>query len=531
MKLLSVSSRSAAVLLYADGLYETDVPYRYTLSRTPESRPDRWPLPPAGDVIGDSRQKTLSFFSLFPDTEYTLLADFEDGSREELCFRTEDEVCTMDVRRFGALGDGKHNDGPAIQAAIACCPAGGRVFLPKGTYLTGPIFLKDDLHLDFDNGAMLKLIDDRSQIPVLPGITRHWDEKGETDLGSWEGNPLDTFASLITGIEVRDVKITGRGVLEGGDGDWWENPKQRRGAWRPRLFFLNRCQNVTVHGLSFFDSPAWNIHPSYSRDLKFLDIFVSAPSSSPNTDGFDPESCSDVLLCGARFSVGDDCIAIKSGKIYMANTRHTPTRHVRIQNCLMEDGHGGVTIGSEMAGGVYDVEVEHCLMRYTDRGLRIKTRRGRGKEGVIDGIVFRDIRMEHVRTPLCCNAMYYCDPDGHTPYVQTREKLPVDDRTPRIGSLTFERVTAVDAEACAGYFLGIPEMPCDRVELDSCSFAFASDAKGMVPVMAEGVKEYRRRGLILENVREAVIKNTSFEGIEGPDVETENVENLIRETE
>lgn len=530
MKLLHISSRSAVVLIEAPGLYETEKPYLYTLLEIADGK-KRWPRMPMTPRKETSSRKVLSFYALFPDTRYSLRADFGDGEVEEISFCTADEKCTMDVRRFGALGDGVHNDGPAIQAAIACCPEGGRVFLPGGTYLTGPIFLKSGLHLDFASGAVLKLVSDRSQIPVLPGMTPHWDEKGDTDLGSWEGNPLDSFASLITGVEVKDVTITGPGVLDGGEGDWWKNPKVRRGAWRPRLFFLCRSENVAVHGLTFRNSPAWNIQPYFSRDLKFLDISVNAPADSPNTDGFDPESCENLLLCGAHFSVGDDCIAIKAGKIYMATTRHTPTRHVRICHCLMEDGHGGVTVGSEMAGGVYDVEVSHCLMRHTDRGLRIKTRRGRGKEGVIDGIVFRDIRMENVRSPLCCNAMYYCDPDGHTPYVQTREKLPVDDRTPRIGSLTFERVAAVNAEACAGYFLGIPEMPCEKVTLKDCSFDFAPDGKKMVPVMAEGVEECFRRGLILRNVREAVIENTRFNGIEGPDVETEEVGSLKRDGE
>ncbi len=527
MKLLFVSSRSVCLLMDAQGLYETESPYRYTLTENRDGE-KHWPRMPMKPREAACARKVLSFFDLFPDTGYTLRAAFEDGTAEEITFRTENEKCTMDVRRFGALGDGKHNDGPAIQAAIACCPEGGRVYLPGGTYLTGPIFLKDGLHLDFGQGAELKLIPDRSAIPVLPGITPHWDEQGETDLGSWEGNPLDSFASLITGVEVKNVTLTGPGILDGGDGDWWKEPKKRRGAWRPRLFFLCRSRDVTVHGFSFRNSPAWNVHPYFSRGLKFLDIRVNAPAVSPNTDGFDPESCEDLLLCGAHFSVGDDCIAIKAGKIYMATARHTPTRHVRICHCLMEDGHGGVTVGSEMAGGVYDVEVSHCLMRHTDRGLRIKTRRGRGKEGVIDGIVFRDIRMENVRSPLCCNAMYYCDPDGHTPYVQTREKLPVDDRTPRVGTLTFERVTAVDAEACAGYFLGIPEMPCGKVELKDCSFAFTPDARPMEPVMAEGVEECRLRGLILKNVRQAVISNTRFSGIEGPEVETEQVEDVQR---
>ena len=515
MELLSVTCCSASILLDPDGDYYAREAADLFLN---------------GEKLRREERSVFDLTGLMPDTEYLLTAVYPDRE-DRFAFRTEKETCKLDVRRFGAVGDGAHDDTAALQAAIACCPDFGRVCVPPGVYLTGPLFLKSRITLEIREGAVLSLITDRDAFPVLPGVTFTGD--GEYLLGSFEGNPLDSYASALTGIGLEKVRVVGGGTVDGraNEGDWWVEPKKRRGAWRGHLLYLKDCSDVLVEGITFRNSPCWNLHPAFSEDLRFLCVRVQAPANSPNTDGFDPQSCRKVRLLGTLFTVGDDCIAIKSGKIYMANTRHTPTRHVRIQNCLMEDGHGGVTIGSEMAGGVYDVEVEHCLMRYTDRGLRIKTRRGRGKEGVIDGIVFRDIRMEHVRTPLCCNAMYYCDPDGHTPYVQTREKLPVDDRTPRIGTLTFERVTAVDAEACAGYFLGIPEMPCDRVELDSCSFAFASDAKGMVPVMAEGVKEYRRRGLILENVREAVIKNTSFEGIEGPDVETVNVENVIRETE
>lgn len=119
MKLLHVASRSAVVLVEAPGLYETEKPYRYTLQEIADGK-KRWPRMPLAPRQEDSSRKVLSFYALFPDTQYSLCVDFGDGETEEISFRTADEKCTMDVRRFGARGDGIHNDGAAIQAAIAC---------------------------------------------------------------------------------------------------------------------------------------------------------------------------------------------------------------------------------------------------------------------------------------------------------------------------------------------------------------------------------------------------------------------------
>lgn len=125
-----------------------------------------------------------------------------------------------------------------------------------------------------------------------------------------------------------------------------------------------------------------------------------------------------------KFSLGDDCIAVKSGKIYMGKKYKTPSENIHIRQCLMENGHGAVTVGSEMAGGVKNLVVEECRFYDTDRGLRIKTRRGRGKDAVLDQIIFRKIDMDQVMTPFVINCFYFCDPDGKTEFVQSREKMP-----------------------------------------------------------------------------------------------------------
>ncbi len=515
-ELTFVSARSAALLIEDGGLYHTLKPYTLRLN---------------GEDVCQTSRTVTSLYGLWPDTDYRLELLDEATLITTLTFRTAQESCTMNVRRFGAVGDGVHDDTAAIQAAILCCPEKGRVLIPAGEYRITPLFLKSHISLELQKGAALRLDTDRSRFPILPGMTQTTDEKDDYNLGSWEGNPLDCFAAAITGVNVEDVLLFGQGLIDGqaDKADWWQNPKLRRGAWRGRLLFLNHCKNITVQGVVFANSPSWNLHPYFSDNLTFLDISVTAPANSPNTDGFDPESCQNVLLLGAHFSLGDDCIALKAGKIYMGCKHKRPCKHVRISHCLMENGHGGMTVGSEMAGGVCDVEVSDCLMRNTDRGLRIKTRRGRGKDAIIDGIVFRNVCMESVSAPFTVNCLYYCDPDGHTPWVQSRQPEPVDDTTPYVGSITFQNVTATGCGACAGYLLGLPEQPVERLTLENVAFTFNPSAKPMTPVMADGAEPCLNAGLVASYVKELVCRNVTMEGQQGDRLTLHQVGNVIWE--
>ena len=505
MKLLFVSARSATVLVDGEGDYLMSSPVQLTLNGTP---------------LGEESRSVVSLFDLSPDTDYTLIRNQGADEEDVLSFRTGTETCTLDVRRFGAQGNGRADDTPCIQAAIMCCPEGGRVVLPAGNYLTGPLFLKSHLTLELKKGATLSLLTNQNRFPILPGVTFPTGEGDDLLLGSQEGNPLDAFASALTGIDVEDVRIIGEGIIDGRaqEGIWWVNPKGKYRAYRGHLLFLERCRDITVQGITFRNSPFWNIHPLFSDNLSFLNITVEAPSYSPNTDGFDPESCNGVKLYGALFSVGDDCIAIKSGKIWQGQKYHVPTQNVEIAWCAMLDGHGGVTIGSEMAGGVCHVRVHHCWMRGNDRGLRIKSRRGRGQFAVVDDIRFEDVRMDGVKMPLVVNCMYFCDPDGHSPYVQSRDPQPVDDTTPTIGSIVFERVKATGCRACAGYILGLPERPVRNVTVRDSSFDFQEDAIPLVPAMAEHVPSMHNQGIVAQFIDDLVVENVTMEHISGEPV-------------
>ncbi len=514
MKILCVTSRSCSVLLDPEGLYEARE--KHTLSLN-------------GEPWGEEYRSVASLFDLEPDTEYVLESRTDGGETETLSFRTKKELCTLDVRDFGAKGDGETDVTAMLQAAILSCPEGGRVLVPPGDYVTGPLFLKSRITLEIADGAALRLLTDRNRFPILPEIVPAENPDGELLMGLWEGNSEEGFASALTAIDVTDTAVIGEGVIDGrgGEGDWWIRPKEKRIARRGHLLYTQRCRGLTVQGLTFLNSPSWNLHPAYSEDLDFIDLQIRAPWDSPNTDGFDPESCKNVRLLGTEISVGDDCIALKSGKIRLGKKYRRPCEEIEIAWCAMLDGHGGVTLGSEMAGGIRKIRVHHCYMRGNDRGLRVKTRRGRGKDGVIDDILFEKVRMDGVKMPLIVNSMYFCDPDGHSEWVQSREKKPVDETTPRIGEIRFEQVTATDCKACAGYVLGLPEQPAEHIVMRECSFTFDPEAEALVPVMAEQVEKCCRRGLILKNVKKVTLDRVRYEGVDGEWIDAENTEEII----
>ena len=516
MKTLYVSSRSCTALLDPEGLYEARESRRLFLN---------------GKEIGEEKRSVTSVFGLEPDTEYTLSSLTESGTPEHVTFRTGKEVCTLNVKAFGAAGNGKHDDTGMIQAAICACPEGGRVLIPEGVFRTGPLFLKSHMTLEIVRGAELALITDRRAFPVLPGETPARNEDGEILLGLFEGNRIDGYAAALNGIDLTDTAVIGEGVVDGRaqEGDWWIEPKKIRGAARGNLLYLQRCRRFTVQGVTFRNSPSWNLHPVMSSELDFLNLRIEAPWDSPNTDGFDPESCAKVRLLGTEISVGDDCIAIKAGKIDLGRKYRRPCEEIEIAWCAMLDGHGGVTVGSEMAGGVRNVWAHHCYMRGNDRALRIKTRRGRGKDGVVDNILFEQVRMDRVKVPLVINSLYFCDPDGHDPWVQSRKHETVDETTPRIGSIRFERVQADGCQGCVAYVLGLPEMPVEELAIRDSRFTFAEDAEEIRgAAMADGVEPVRKRGLILKFIRRTELKNVQITGMEGELLDLEEAQEIIQ---
>ena len=463
----------------------------------------------------------FSLFDLEPDTEYTVSVDGSEGR----VFRTSSESACISVADFGAKGDGVTDDTNAIQTAIHACPRNGRVLVPAGTYLCRPIVLRSHMTLELSEGATLLASTNEADYPLWPGEVDDAVTGEKVQCNTWEGHPQTTCQAFISAYHSENIKIIGRGVIDGNaqNAHWWINVKERKVA-RPRLFFLNCCEDVQLHGITGQNSAAWNFQPFFSSNIGFYDTAVKAPKDSPNTDGLDPESCDNVNIIGMRFSVGDDAIAIKAGKMYMGMKYQTPASNHTIRNCLMEYAHGAVVLGSEMSGGVKDLTVNRCLFVKTDRGLRIKTRRGRGKYAVIDGVTFENIKMEGVLTPLVINMYYFCDPDGKTEPVQSKQPMPVDDGTPYLGSFTFRNMTCESCEAAAGFFYGLPEQPIGSVTIENVSFTYSDEAQPFMPAMMCGIEPHLRAGLVFNNVKNVSLSGVTVDGCEGERVTMNGVE-------
>ncbi len=481
------------------------------------------------EMVAVSNQNVITLSGLEPDQEYEIyLKDSVTKETSDIkVFKTRSEVLSINVRDFGATGAGKVYDTAAIQAAIMACPKGGRVVIPEGVYLTTPLFLKSDMTLEIQKNAVLLGSTVREHYPILPGINfKSKDE--EVYLGSWEGDPLDCFVSLITGINVHNVVITGEGVIDGNASfeNWWQDAKVKRIAWRPRLIFLRDCSHITIEGITVQNSPSWTIHPLFSDHLKLLNLKVINPKDSPNTDGINPESCSEVLILGVIFSVGDDCIALKSGKLYLGRKLKTPSINIEIRNCHMRFGHGAIVIGSEMAGGIKNISASNCIFEETDRGIRIKTRRGRGVDGIISGIHAENIVMKRVLTPFVINAFYFCDPDGKTEYVWSKEKLPVDEGTPTIRNIYYKNIKCYDSEVAAGFFYGLPERKIENIHLEDVEVTFARNAREDYPAMMSHIEKQSKAGFFIGNARGVTIKNVHILDPKGEPFTFQEVEDL-----
>ncbi len=470
------------------------------------------------------RTNVFSLFDLQPGTEY-----FVEVEGQTLTFTTEQETGCVSVLSFGAAGDGVTDDTAPIQAAIDLCPRGGRVTVPAGTYLIRPLVLKSHMTLHLQAGATLLADPVEEHYPILPGEIPDGLTGEMIQVSSWEGNPCPCRQSILSAHYASDLAIVGQGTLDGNavNGAWWVDVKLRT-IGRPKLVFFNHCENVAFHGILGKNSPCWHFHPFFCKRVHFYNIAVEAPKDSPNTDGTDPESCDQVSYIGVRFSVGDDAIAIKAGKMYMGMKYQTPaTRHV-VRNCLMEYAHGAMVLGSEMSGGVKDLTVSQCYFKHTDRGLRIKTRRGRGKYAVIDDVEFSNIRMDNVMVPLVMNMYYFCDPDGHEEIVWSKEAHPVDDTTPYLGAFRFRDMECTDCEWAAGYFYGLTERPIESVTIENVSFTFKEDASAGRPAMMDYVDPVRKLGLYFNQVKQVHLKNVTMTGQDGEPVIPVNVERVVR---
>nr|WP_279590108.1 glycosyl hydrolase family 28 protein [Rhizomicrobium palustre] len=221
---------------------------------------------------------------------------------------------------------------------------------------------------------------------------------------------------------------------------------------RPSFFEPYRCQQVMIEGVTIRNAPFWEVHPVLCRDVIVCGLTID--STGPNTDGCDPESCQDMLIEDCTFNTGDDCIAIKSGRNGDGRRLHTPTENVVIRNCHMKNGHGGVSIGSEITGGVRNVFVENCRMDspHLDNAIRIKNNAVRG--GVLENIHFRNIVIGEIAHAVLAVHFDY-EEAGNGPY------------RPVLRNLSLENVVSGKSETALD-IRGLPNGVIEDVTLSHC---------------------------------------------------------------
>ena len=433
-----------------------------------------------------------------------------------------------DITDFGAVRNGIKNNAKAIEMAIQAMVnlGGGKVIVPRGIWLTGPIVLKSNINLHVEEGALLVFSTNFDEYPVIKT--------------SFEG--LETYRCLspISGKGLQNIAITGKGVIDGSGDAWrpvkkekltsnhWRNlvnsggvlsddgkiwyptDKSKKGDsrdnfnvpdfdrpeqyeevkdfLRPVMVSLVNCKKVLLDGPTFQNSPAWNIHPLMCEDVTIRNLTVRNPWYSQNGDGLDLESCKNVLIYDSNFDVGDDAICIKSGKNEDGRARGIPTENVVIKNNIVYHGHGGFTIGSEMSGGVKNMHISNCTFIGTDIGLRFKSTRGRG--GVVENIWISGINMIDIPTEAIRFNLFYEGqspiPDGDQQSGENNftEKVAVSEITPSFKNIFMNDITVTGSETAA-FFQGLPEMKLQNITLENATL---EASKGITMIDADGIR-------------------------------------------
>ena len=354
---------------------------------------------------------------------------------------------TFNILSYGAKNDGKTNCSKAFQKAITAChqAGGGKVLVPPGKYYSGPIYLKSNVNLHLEKGAVILFsVKPEDYLPLV--YTR------------WEGVELMNYSPLIYAFEEENIALTGEGILDGqaGPGNWWTWKGKAEYGWkegmpnqtdpgkrdllfkmgengtpvkdrifgqgaqlRPQFVQPYRCSNVLIEGITIINSPMWVLNPVLCTNVTISKVTIN--SEGPNSDGCDPESCKNVIIKDCYFNTGDDCIAIKSGRNADGRRINIASENIIIQNCTMANGHGGIVLGSEISGGVHHVFAENCTMSSPelDRALRIKTSSMRG--GITEHIYLRNIEVGQVKEQALIATMLYEDSGSFLPVIRNIE--------------------------------------------------------------------------------------------------------------
>lgn len=364
------------------------------------------------------------------------------------------------------INDFRDNGNNAIQAAVSACAAsgGGIVWVPAGEWPSGAIHLKSNIRLHLEEGAVIRFSDKpEDYLPVV--FTR------------WEGCECYNYSPLIYARDCENISITGRGTLIGGGEKWWRwkqlqqaaaeelcyaqangIPVSKRvfgteeAALRPSFVQFINCQNIRLEDFTITDGPQWTLHPVYCTDVIIRG--VSVLTHGPNTDGLNPDSCQNVLIENCAFDTGDDCIAINSGMNEDGWRVHTPCENIEIRGCRMNGGHGGLTIGSAVSGGVRNIYAHDCQIQGTWQGIRLKSMRGRG--GCVENVKFENIEINHVSEQAIQINMFY----------EASTVIPKSDTPSDFKNITIRNISGIGA-GTGIEIKGLPEHRLRNISLEN----------------------------------------------------------------
>jgi polygalacturonase len=383
---------------------------------------------------------------------------------------SESQSAWISVKDHGADAEGKIKCTSIINHLIDSIAekGGGTIFFPTGTFFTGPIIFKSNITLYIDAGATIEFSDDFND--YLPMVQSRWEDVR-----------VKNFKSQFYAYQCNNIAIKGDGHIDGNGKKWWDfwdkvkAGEQTSSEWqdlfksenaallqkneylrtknaflRPPMVLTYECNNVLIEGVSFSNPPFWTIVPTFSENITINAVTIENPDYSPNTDGIDPSSCTNVHISNCHISVGDDCIVIKSGRDEDGREANRPTENLTITNCTMLKGHGGVVIGSEMSGNVRRVVISNCIFQGTDVGIRIKTMRGRG--GIVE-----DVRVSNI-------VMYDMVKEGViiTMRYQTTDPEPLSERTPSVRNIHLSNINMRQAERAIAIY-GLEEKEVSQI--------------------------------------------------------------------
>ena len=373
-----------------------------------------------------------------------------------------------DVSKYGAAGDGTTDDTYAVRAAAQALQVqgGGTLLFPENkTFLTGPFNLSSNALVKIQ-GNIIAMTNSKDW-PLLDAraVWPQFGHGSDCEPGTEQCRLM--HQALIFAWNRTNISLSGRGFIDGQGQDWWKcadnlDDHPCSGYARPHLLFMSNISRVKISDVVFKNSPDWTLHFSSVRDLHVTRVHVKNPTYARNSDGIDLDCVERAVVEDSIIHSGDDAVCIKSGIDWFGRSYAHPSRDILIRNITVTAGHG-ISVGSETSGSIFNVTFENLRLSgdlhsgNLHNGPRVKSMRGRG--GVIDGLVFRNMSVKGAQSGFSLTLNY-----GSAPRTNA-------SATPRLTNVLLENI-AFEGVGQAGELNGLLESQITNVTLRNLHYAW-----------------------------------------------------------